>query len=302
MALEANPECIPFALTQVLATARLVTDDHWIHRKVLMRAVADLAEEPDLERSAPEIIYSSLSTAYKALGVKDPYEEPKRRINQAAQALEPHYQREIEESEDRLATALELAFAGSVIGRTEEQREIREAVTAARTAPFPRDDRAGLLRAFRRAESVFYVLNNAGEVIFDKLLVTELARTRKVIVVARHSPVLDDVTHTDAETLGFDAIENVQLTDPGFPMLGIWLENSEQALREQFEEADVVLCKGQANYESLCGTERDAFFLLRAKSLALAEHLQVDPGSLVACHHTAPVPEIGEETEAPATP
>jgi hypothetical protein len=287
--MQADPDCIPYALSQVLATARLVTEDEWIHRKVLLRALGDLAEETDLDKTAPEIIFDSLTTAYKALGVRDPYENEKARTNKAMVALQDEFRKRIDEAEDRLAEALHLAVAGAAIESGVRDRVAAEyALRQALDQPLAHDDGPALLRALGRAETVLYVLNNAGEVILDRLFIEEIARTRKVSVVARHSPVLTDVTVDEARARGFEEIENVTLVDPGAPMLGLWLAKGGNDLRDRYESADVVITKGQANFESLASAEREFFHLMRARSVAVANRLEVDPGSLVVYRRRSP--------------
>jgi len=284
--MQANPDCIPYALNQVLATARLVSEDGWIHRKVLLRALADLAEEPDLDKSAPEIIFGCLTTAYKALGVKDPYENEKARSNKAVSALAGELRTGLDTADDRLAAAVRLALDGAAIEAGVQDRVAAEHVLRRARAETPaRDDSEPLLRALARAESVLYILNNAGEVILDRLLVEELARGRSVHVVARNGPILNDVTADEAREMGFEAIEGVEVLDPGAPMLGLWVEKAGKKLKRLMKEADVVIAKGQANYESLCNAERELFFLLRARSIAVANRLGVSPDVPVILRH-----------------
>lgn len=285
--MKADPDCIPYALSQVLATARLVTEDEWIHRKVLLRVLGDLAEETDLDQSAPEIIFTSLATAYKALGVKDPYENQKARANKAFSVLAEELREEIRGSDEPLEAALSLALAGAGVDATEVQDRVaaEHSLRASRAEEPARDDREGLLRALGRAESVFYILNNAGEVILDRLFIEELARKRQVTVTARHAPILTDVTVEEAEAMGFGEMENVALVDPGVAMLGIWREKASNEMRQAFDQADVVIAKGQANYESLAAAERPVFFLMRARSVAIANRLGVEPERTLLYRH-----------------
>ncbi|MFH0910542.1 MAG: ARMT1-like domain-containing protein [Planctomycetota bacterium] len=286
--MKADPDCIPYALSQVLAAARLVTEDEWIHRKVLLRALADLANETDLERSAPEIIFASITAAYKALGVKDPYENEKARSNKALGALEKELRDRIDGSADPLAAALDLALAGTAVDLGIQDRETAEALLdQAQAEPPAHDERPELLAALARAKTVLYVLNNAGEVVLDKLLIETLLPGRAVTAVVRQAPILNDVTWKDAQAAGLDRLAGVTLLDPGAPMLGLWLESASQELRERFYDADVVLAKGQSNYETLLAAEREVYFLLRPRSMLLAKHLKVSLGDPVVVRHTA---------------
>lgn len=275
--MKASPDCIPYALNQVLATARLVTEDEWIHRKVLMRVLGDLAEENDLEKTASEIIFSSLETAYKSLGVKDPYENEKARINKAISALTEEFFGLIAKSKDKLATSLRIAIAGCVFDAEVNNRLTAEKMFhEAMEKTLALDESKDLLKQLKRAEKVVYILNNAGEVFCDKLFIEEIARKSQVTVIVRNTPILNDVSREDAENLGFNEMPNVNIVDPGFPMLGVLMEKSSSELQQCLKEADIIISKGQANYETLIGEEMNIFFLFCARSLAICNRLGVE--------------------------
>ncbi|MHC4870812.1 MAG: damage-control phosphatase ARMT1 family protein [Planctomycetota bacterium] len=280
--MKAPPDCIPYALNQVLATARLVTEDEWIHRKVLMRVLADMAEEKDLEKTASEIIFGSLQTAYKALGVKDPYENEKARINKAVGALISDFSKKVAESSDKITEALKFAMAGTTIDADVNNRlAAEEMVNKVLDKSFTIDESDDLLKQLKRAEKVVYILNNAGEALCDKLFIEEIARKAEVTVVVRSSPILNDVTLEDAEKVGFDDILNTTLLNPGFPMLGVLLEKSSSELQQSLKDADLIISKGQANYETLYSEELNIFFLFCARSTAICSRLGVEEGSQV---------------------
>jgi len=98
----------------------------------------------------------------------------------------------------------------------------------------------------------------------------------------------DDATLVDVQAVGIDAISGVEIIDTGPVMLGVSLEKSTNQLRKNFEDADCVVCKGQANYGTLCDAERGIFFLLCAENNSVAKHLSVDPGSYVFQRHRPP--------------
>ncbi len=286
--MKASPDCIPYALNQVLATARLVTEDEWIHRKVLMRALADLAEDNDLEKTASEIIFACLDIAYKSLGVKDPYENEKARITKAVGALLPGFTEKIKKSKDKNYAALLLAMAGSEIGaEVNDRHKIEKTVNNVLDIDPAIDNREDLLRQLKRADKVVYILNNAGESLCDKLFIEEISRKSKVTVVVRNSPILNDVTIDDAKNIGLFDIENVTVIEPGFPMLGILLEKSSSELKQVFEDADVIISKGQANYETLFADDLNIYFLFSARSKDICKNLDVAQGAQVILKQSA---------------
>jgi len=277
------PDCIPDALRLVLESARLVSDDGFIHRKVLGKVMAELAEDPDFGSSSVALTFRCLDAAYKALGVKDPYAKEKARRNKAMLGLEKSFRAYLDVAPDRLQACLNLVLAGSInkniLGRAEVERQILEQLDT----PLARDDRQALIKELARAEKVLYVVDAAGEILLDKLLMEELRKKCAVTAVVAHRPILDAATRADAESVGLDDI--AEIVDPAAPMLGLILERASSALREVFDAADVVLVKGETNLEALGNANRPLFFLLQAECETVAARLSVVPGSVVLMHY-----------------
>jgi uncharacterized protein with ATP-grasp and redox domains len=271
-----RPDCVPCALRSALDAVRQVSDDDWLAAKVLRTVMADMPEV-DPERTPAEYSLEVLGNALKVAGCADPYKEERARQNEAARALLPVAEKALARSKDKLQTTARLALAGNcfdpILGEYDTEAYIREAL-ARRAARF---DYAEFRQAAKAADSVLYILDNCGEAVFDKLLVSELAaKDRTVSVAVRHSPVLNDVTRQEAEELSFSDL--AEIVDPGKPMLGVVRSYASARFRELFKSADMVIAKGQANYETLAGVERDIFFLLQAKCQVVAGHLGLKPG------------------------
>ena len=123
-----------------------------------------------------------------------------------------------------------------------------------------------------------YILDNSGEVMFDELVLKRLPET-ELVIVARSSPVLNDVTADEAVELGLERYGRVIGTGSRF--LGVDLATVSDGFRREYERADVVIAKGHANYESLVGKGRDGFLVLKAKCELVAEPLGVRLGESV---------------------
>jgi uncharacterized protein with ATP-grasp and redox domains len=291
------PDCVPDALQLVIDTAKLVSDDAFIHRKVLSKVLGEISEDPDFGNSPLEFTFRCLKSAYRALGVKDPYETEKARSNKAMLGLEKGFRQYLDVAPDRLGACINLVLASSidvdVLGRAEAERDILERLGN----PLALDDRETLLKSLTRAESVMYILDNAGEIVMDKLLIEEIGRKCRVTAVVAAKPLLNLATREDAEAVKLDEVAEV--ADPGAPMLGLTLEMASSSFREAFAEADVVIVKGEYNYEALCGTEREVFFMLTAYCANLARKLGVPTGAGALVHHPGvkkPVAvEVGSE-------
>ncbi len=276
------PDCIPDALRLVLHTARLESDDPFIHRKVLSKVMAKLVEDPDFGLSPAELTFGCITTAYKALGVKDPYDKEKARRNRAMLGLEKSFRSYLDAASDRLDACLNLVLAGSIsrdiLGRTEAEQDILEQLHV----PLARDDRNALRKELGRAERIMYIVDAAGEIVLDKLLIEELGKKQRVVAVVAHRPVLLAATQTDAEAVGLPDVAEV--VDPGAPMLGLLLERASTAFRETLQAADVVIAKGETHFETLSAADREIFFVLQARCESVAARLEMAPGSAALVH------------------
>ena len=167
----------------------------------------------------------------------------------------------------------------SEISEEEVEATIRSALT---------DPLVGAIDDFRtavdEAESVLYLADNAGEIVFDRLLLEEMPKD-KVVVAVKGAPIINDATMDDAVAAGVPYV--VEVIDNGSDAPGTILESCSPAFRSRFESADLVISKGQGNYETVSGLDKPIFFLLKAKCQVIADDLGVPVGSLVLRHNCA---------------
>lgn len=274
-------DCIPCFIRQVLDSVRMTTADAKIYEKVLRKALR-LASEMDLQQSPPAMAQIIHRFIRKITGVKDPYLEVKNRFNMLALKMYPELKQRIEASADPLETAVRLAIAGNIIdfGVNSEVQENTVEKTIAESLEDKLDLKA--LQKFRDttavAKDILYLGDNAGEIVFDRLLIEQLPY-EKVTFVVKGGPVLNDVTIEDAQIVGLTDI--VDVIDNGSDAPGIILEDCSENFRRRFENADLLIAKGQGNFESINNVNKNKFFLLRPKCSVLAEHLGCKIGSLV---------------------
>ena len=235
-----------------------------------------------LSLDEPPSTYTSrlLLTLMEFLDNPDPFREVKREQNEAARLLAQRADAGLRQAPDPLHMALMLAAAGNVIDPGPRHTFVIE--DALKELRFAHDDSALLLERLTRTERVMYILDNSGEVMFDELVLSRLPET-ELVIVARSSPVLNDVTVDEAVELGLERYGRVIGTGSRF--LGVDLETVSDEFRHEYERADVVIAKGHANYESLVGKGRDGFFVLKAKCELVAEPLGVGLGES-ACFYS----------------
>ncbi len=273
-------ECIPCFVRQGLDSVRMVTDDEAVHEQ-LLREILRAASEMDLRRSPPEMGQYVHRLIRELTGRDDPYREVKDRFNRAALEIYPQLKARVEDSSNPLETAVRLAIAGNVIdlgvNSHVEEQDVREAIDHALKASLDGDVEA-FGEAVSGARDILYLADNAGEIVFDRLLIEQLP-LEKVTVAVKGSPVINDATMTDAEATGLTGL--VEVIDNGSDGPGTILEDCSGAFRRRFDRAGLVIAKGQGNYETLSAAEKDIFFILKAKCPVIARDLGCQVGSLV---------------------
>jgi hypothetical protein len=273
-------DCIPCLVRQALDSVRMVTTDEKVHEQVL-RTILRNVSEIDLHQSPPAMAQRIHRLIRKLTGQRDPYRKIKDLFNRVALEIYPELSTHVENSANPVETALRLAIAGNVIdmgiNSQLEESHLHEAIEHALTSPFDAD-MEGFSIAIAKAKNILYLTDNAGEIVFDKLLLNRLPLQR-VTVAVKGSPVINDATIDDAQTAGLT--EMVEVIDNGSDAPGTILSDCSKAFQQCFTEADLIIAKGQGNYETLSETNKNIFFVLKAKCPVIARDLGCSIGSLI---------------------
>ena len=270
-------DCYPCILRQALEAARMAGAEERRQRAVL-DLVLEMLLGVDPTRP-PTIAGSAIHRLVREeAGDGDPYRPAKEESTRQALALYPRLQALVAASEDPLETALRLAIAGNIIDlSTGHHYDLWATVERVLAQPFALDDREAFRAALARAGWVLYLGDNAGETVFDRLLIENLGRP--VTYVARGGAVLNDATLEDARAAGLDRV--AQLVDSGADIAGTALELCSPTFRRLFLQADMIIAKGMGNYETLSEQGPRIFFLLQVKCAAVSRDLGVPVGSIV---------------------
>jgi uncharacterized protein with ATP-grasp and redox domains len=188
-----------------------------------------------------------------------------------------------------------LAIAGNMmdmgVNASLTEADVRQTMKQALTAPF-----FGEMDKFRHAiaeaHSILYLADNAGEIAFDRLLVEQLL-SKHVTVAVRGAPVINDATLIDAQTVGLDQI--VEVIDNGSDAPGTILSDCGPEFRRRFAEADLIIAKGQGNFETLSGEAGNIFFLFKVKCAVIAEHVKQPMGMQVLTQSTLTWNELADK-------
>jgi damage-control phosphatase, subfamily I len=281
-------DCIPCILRQALEAARLVTKDPLVHEQV-MREVLRWAEEMDLNQSPPAMAQRIHRRLREMTGIDDPYLLIKANHNRIAVELLPELRAEIQSSGSPLMTAARIAIAGNMIdlgvnGKV-TQTDVQQAVRQALSGPLYGDQ--GLFcHSIANASSILYLADNAGEIAFDRLLIEQISPERVTLVV-RGGSVINDATRVDAQAVSLDEI--VEVIDNGSDAPGTLLEDCSPEFRRRFVDTDMIIAKGQGNFESLSNQAGNLFFLFKVKCPLVANHIRQPVGTQALVHASAGV-------------
>ncbi len=270
-------DCYPCLLRQALDAARLAGADERQQKAVLER-VLDVLKQVGPLSTPPEIGDRVHRIVRQEVGDEDPYRAVKEASTRQSLALYPRLKALLAEADDPLEVGVRLSIAGNIIdlGPTREY-ELWNTVERVLAQPFAIDDRGALRAAIARAGQVLYLADNAGETVFDRLLIEAL--DLPVVYAVKGGPVLNDATRKDALAAGVNQAAEVISTGSDAP--GTILSRCSAGFRQLYEQAELVIAKGQANYETLSTEGAKVFFLLQTKCPVIARDVGAPVGSIV---------------------
>jgi uncharacterized protein with ATP-grasp and redox domains len=258
-----KPDCIGCLLNQSLKVSKLLELDDETSKKVLDRT-AQILIDHNLSYTPPQIAKDIYQSIAEITGIEDPVALAKERATEEAMKVDTSFVRTIPD-------ALKLSVIGNVIDfGAQNQFDLQETIEKHFSSSFAIDDSEHFIHALESADELVVIGVNAGEHIFDKLLIEMIHREYdlKVYYFVRGAPIINDVTSKEAEILSGVA----HIIDTGVETPGYDLAEANHSSREIFDRADIVLAKGMGNFESLYQqAEREIYFLFIIKCTVVAE-------------------------------
>jgi len=288
-------DCIPCFFKQALEAARIAGADDATQRRIL-NEVARVLPDFRLEASPPEMARIIYRIVRDVTGVEDPYRNIKERSNRYALGIYDELIRIRDQGKDRMRTAVELAIAGNIIdygvkNTLDVRREIEKILSEENRIIRHEESRFFQLENFRealsRAQTILYLGDNAGETVFDRVLLEEILRQypeKEMIFAVKDQPAINDALMKDALDCGIQTVARVVSSGSDAP--GTLLPLCSESFQKIFRNADMVISKGQGNFETLSGVERPVFFLLLAKCPVIANHIGCRVGDVILWYHT----------------
>lgn len=225
------------------------------------------------------------------LQIDDLNSNDKKRQNSLALELEPYARKRIDQSGDPLYTSALLAVEGNSIDQLFiGNYDLKAAIDDVFTHRFIVDDFASFVFMLGRSNRIAYLIDNAGEIVFDKVFIEYCQKWRsehgllpaQITAIVKGGPVLNDATEADAKLVGLDNVSKVIST--GINYLGSPLDLINNDSKLAISAADMIIAKGQANFETIGdedGLRGKTFFLLKTKCFHVSDHFRVSAGSCV---------------------
>jgi len=270
-------DCLPCFMSQALRAARIATDDERQIKKVLDEVGMMLRDIP-LESTPPEsgrLIYHKIS---EITGNPDPYKDIKSESTKKALSLYPSLKSRIEKSSDRLLAAIRIAIAGNIIDfGAHLDFDLEEDIEDVFNKDFAIFNYDAFKELLAEADVLLYIGDNAGECVFDRILIEEMKKP--VVYVVRNVPIINDATYEDAVKAGIDKVATILSSGTDAP--GTILKKCSAEFKEVYNNSKLIISKGQGNYEALSGEGNPIFFLLKAKCHVIADDIGIREGDIV---------------------
>lgn len=258
-----DPGCIPCIIQQNYRAAKIFGKDDMEMQKQI---IFDTIEEVRLIDAYPTIPhFSSKMQAIieKHIKRENPYKEIKAHNIKQAKAFIPYLQTMIDAADDPLEQAVRSSIIGNAIDlAANPDYDLENEINRISGSGIILDEYERFRKDIENHKSILFIADNYEEALFDMLLL-KLLKKKDVVFAVRSAPIFNDITLEDAMELGIDKI--CPIIESGSKIAGTDLQNATDLFREIYANADMVIAKGQGNFESLLFEERPIYFLFKVK-------------------------------------
>lgn len=310
-------DCIPCFFKQALEASKIAGANEKTQKRVLDKLAETITKFP-LTSSPPEMGRIIYGLVKKITRKDDPYLKIKEKSNRLALNIYDKLKKKTSRSPDKLLMAVKLAIAGNIIDYgvknslnvdaelTKILNEENKAIKEENRAMF---DYAKFKSVLKKAKTILYLADNAGETVFDRILIEEINPVRsnppaadapdrhrgtsngvkkidgdkKIVYAVKEKPVINDALIEDARMCGIDKL--VEVISSGSDAPGTILSLCSPSFLTIYKKADMVISKGQGNFEALSAAKRQIFFLFMAKCPVIAKDVGCSIGDVILQHH-----------------
>lgn len=283
-----NYNCLPCLINQVVKVADITNAND---RDILFRNVFAFLSETDFSKTNPEIIGSIFRLLKEHIGNDDPYKEIRDYYNKMFLSKLELFEEKINKSIYPLEEAVKYAVIGNIIDfnpiHNNRLEDIMKWFDDALKMTLRVNHIEQMLLDIKSSNTLLYLGDNCGEICLDKILIKKIKEYNPDIQIyfgVRGEPVVNDSIESDAFFVGID--QYAKIISNGDDSLGTVLTRTSEEFGHIYRKADIIIAKGQANYESLNEqTEKNIYFLLIAKCEVIAKYIGVETRSLL-CMNT----------------
>ena len=254
------------------------------YQNVLVRhSVSIMIPDLALDVTPPEIAQQVYRIVYEITGNNDPYLEAKKCANKSAMSRYARMKDIVDDSIDALETSCKLAVAGNAIdlGAQAEYGSIDSIIKDSLGYQLDQEHYHKFKESVDQSSLILYVADNAGEIVFDRILIEQLLQIKKskIVFVVREKPIINDATLDDALQVGLNKVATIISNGSDAP--ATILSQCSPEMRSYYRAADLIISKGQGNYESLSDRSENIFFLFKVKCPVVARDSGYDLDSPV---------------------
>ncbi|HCE42512.1 MAG TPA: hypothetical protein DET40_03070 [Lentisphaeria bacterium] len=279
--MKTTTDCIPCFISHSLNVAKMTSGNPEHHREIIRRTLSMVADM-DFDKTPPAMAKRIHTLIRQITGVEDSYIRIKDESTAFTLEMLPFLRHEVAKSEKPFETIIRLVIAGNAIdfGTNHDFRldSVHQIIADSLKQQIDLNAIDLLKRKMDQAANILFIADNCGEIVFDRLLVEPYKD--KITLAVRGRPIMNDVTRREATMSGLDDI--VKIIDTGDAIPGVVLSEAGDEFRKYFEEAELIISKGQGNFETMHDTDRPVFFLFKAKCPVIADMLGAELGSLHA--------------------
>ncbi|MGM0497072.1 MAG: damage-control phosphatase ARMT1 family protein [Bacteroidota bacterium] len=238
----------------------------------------------DTDQPTPLIAREIHAMIRNYLNEPDPYKQQKEQSNKQAKALVEGLRKKLNASDDPDGLSLRYAIAGNIIDYGPGHKfDIEQTISHLEEAKLAIDHSNELIEKIKKANKILYLGDNAGEIVFDKLFLETIDHPN-VTFVTRGAPVINDVTREEAREVGMHKVAKV--IDNGYDAPSTVLDKSNKAFLEEYQSADLIIAKGQGNFEGLMHEDDPRlWFLLMVKCDVIGTFFGLNKGDIVVSNN-----------------
>ena len=272
-------DCIPCFVRQALEASKMATRNKIKQEEALKKVLSELGKTSLKNKIPSDIAHKVHRIVRKVTGNSDPYKKLKDEYNVKALEMYPSLKQKVDGFKDRLLTATKLAIAGNIIDFGPGSKfDLEKTIEEVLVQDFTINHFGRFREALQKSKKIMYLGDNAGEIIFDRILLEEL-KDKEITFVVKGGPIINDATVEDAKFAGIDKIAEIRTISNGEPGTGPKRNSNE--FTNFLKSADVVISKGQGDYEALSEVNANIFFLLKVKCLTIAKDIGVKIGGII---------------------